>query len=379
MLDTPIPTETYRRCVRCVMDSSDPDIEFDSEGVCQYCKKFLERLENEVYDQKAPHKLTELVARIKASGKGKPYDCIIGVSGGVDSSYVAWLVKQQGLRPLAIHLDNGWNSELAVDNIHAILNALQLDLYTHVIDWQEFRDLQLSFIKAGVTNIEVTTDHAINAILQQQAAKHNIKYIITGGNVVGEGIYPKSWGWNNLDYRHIVAIHRRFGSIKLKTYPRLSLLKYLYNVLIRGIKITPILNYVTYDKPKAKDVLISELGWRPYPGKHYESVWTRFYQGYILPRKFKVDKRIAHFSSLVVAGTLSRDDAIAELAKDPYEGSELQADMTFVLKKFGFSEAEFEEVMNAPVKSHRDYPTSAWLFERMPQLVRAAKKLATRM
>jgi N-acetyl sugar amidotransferase len=370
----------YRICTRCVMDTSDPDIRFDAAGVCNYCSDWLGRLKNETFVDHPTQNLGALVSRIKEVGRKREFDCVIGVSGGVDSTYVAYLVKRElGLRPLAVHLDNGWNSELAVDNINRALNTLGIELFTHVIDWDEFRDLQLSFFKASVTNIEIATDHGINAILHRMAAKHGIKYIINGGNIRGEGIYPKSWGWYNLDLRHLRAIHRRFGSVPLRTFPQLSLATFAFNTFIRGIRTTPILNYVDYNRPKAQALLQSELGWRPYGGKHYESVFTRFFQGYILPKKFGVDKRRPHLATLVVAGDISREHALEELKKDPYADADFDSDLAFSLKKLQFSRASFEEYMRTPPRLHRDYPTNAWFWEGMPGLRRWAKWLAMRI
>jgi N-acetyl sugar amidotransferase len=362
------------------MDTSDPDIRFDEAGVCNYCTDWLVRLKNETFVGHPTQNLQALVSRIKELGRGREFDCVIGVSGGVDSTYVAYLVKRElGLRPLAVHLDNGWNSELAVDNINRALTALDIELFTHVIDWDEFRDLQLSFFKASVTNIEIATDHGINAILHRMAAKHGIKYIINGGNIRGEGIYPKSWGWYNLDLRHLRAIHRRFGTVPLRTFPQLSLGRFAWNTFVRGIRTTPILNYVDYNRIAAQELLQNQLGWRPYGGKHYESVFTRFFQGYILPRKFGVDKRRPHLATLVVAGDITREHALLELEKDPYADADFDSDLAFSLKKLQFSREAFEEYMRTSPRSHRDYPTNAWFWEGMPGLKRWAKRLAMRI
>ena len=369
----------YRICTRCVMDSTDPDIVFDEAGVCNYCTEWLERIRTETYVDNPVRNIGTLVQRIKETGKGREFDCIIGVSGGVDSTYVAWLVKHHGLRPLAVHLDNGWNSELAVDNITRALTKLGIELYTHVIDWAEFRDLQMSFFRASVTNIEIPTDHGINAILQRMASKYGVKYIINGGNIRGEGIYPKSWGWYNLDLRHLRAIHRRFGTVPLKTFPQISLARFSWNTFVLGIRSTPILNYVDYNRPKAEQLLKDELGWRPYGGKHYESVFTRFFQGYILPRKFHVDKRRPHLATLVAGGDVTREYALEQLRRDPYADADFDSDLEFCIKKLQFTRESFEQYMREPPKSHRDYPTNAWFFEGMPGLKRWAKKLTMRM
>ncbi len=357
------------------MDTSDPFIHFDKDGICQYCKEFVTRLENETFHGGSSEPLDRMLCLIQDAGKGKPYDCIIGLSGGVDSSFVAREVVRLGLRPLAVHLDNGWNSELAVDNIHRILDRLKIDFQTHVVDWDEFRDLQLSFIRASVPNIEIATDHAINALLANVARKNHVKYIITGGNIRGEGIYPKSWGWYNLDLKHLKAVHKQFGTGTLKTYPTISLTDFLANRFLFGIRYFSVLNYIDYNKIEAQRVLMDELGWRPYGGKHFESIWTRFYQGYIMPKKFGVDKRLVHLSTLVVAGDISREEALAELERDPYADGDLEGDKDYVLRKLRLSAAEFENIMSTPPRPHTDYPTNAWFFEGAPQLKSVAKRL----
>lgn len=359
------------------MDASDPDIRFDAQGICQYCTNWLERLQRETAAGNPALSLDALVARIKQAGRGRDYDCVIGVSGGVDSTYTAWVVKQHGLRPLAVHLDNGWNSELAVDNIRGVLEKLHIDLHTHVVDWEEFRDLQQAFFQASVVNIEIPTDHAINALLHQAAAGHGTKYIVTGGNIRGEGIYPRAWGWYNLDLRHLRDIHRRFGTRPLKTLPQIGLGQFGFNVLVRGIKTVPILNYLNYNKPEAMKFLERELGWRAYGGKHYESIFTRFFQGHIQPRKFRVDKRRGHLSSLVAGGDISRERALDELAHSPYPDARMESeDLEFFLKKMEITREEFDRWMAAPPRAHTDYANHGWFFERAPALKRWAKKLA---
>jgi N-acetyl sugar amidotransferase len=359
------------------MDTSDPDIRFDQAGVCQYCTTWLQRLQRETSAGNPGLSIDRLVERIKQAGRGRDYDCVIGVSGGVDSTYTAWVVKHHGLRPLAVHLDNGWNSELAVDNIRVVLDKLHIELHTHVVDWEEFRDVQRAFFRASVANIEIPTDHAINAVLHQAAVAHGVKYIITGGNIRGEGIYPRSWGWYNLDLRHLRAIQRRFGTRPLKTLPQISLFQFGWNVLARGIKTVPILNYLDFNKPVAMQFLEQELGWRAYGGKHYESVFTRFFQGHIQPRKFQVDKRRGHYSSLVAGGDLGRPQALDELAHSPYPDPQMEADdLRFFLKKMEITSAEFDRWMAEPPRPHTAYPNNGWFFERAPALKRWAKRMA---
>jgi N-acetyl sugar amidotransferase len=365
-------------CTRCVMDSSDPDLRLDAAGYCQYCTAWLERIRCETIDGNPELSLGRLVARIKAAGRGRDYDCILGVSGGVDSTYVAWLAKQQGLRPLAVHFDNGWNSELAVDNIRGALEKLQIDLHTHVVDWEEFRDLQRAFIKAGVTNLEIPTDHGINALLHNTAARHGVKYILSGGNIRNEGIYPRAWGWYNLDLCHLRAVHRAHGTVPLRTFPQLSLARFAWNTLWHGVRVVPVLNYVDFSKTKAVELLRRELGWRPYGGKHYESIFTRFYQGWILPRKYGVDKRRAHLTTLVLSGEMTREQALAELAEDAYAGQDAAGDRDFFLKKFDLTPAEFDEWMHTPPTPHTAYANNGWFFEKAPALKRWAKRVAAR-
>lgn len=349
--------KAYQACTRCVMDTvADRNITFDNAGLCRHCQRY-DRLVSMRYLQGDLGKkaLGMLIERIKKDGRGREYDCIIGVSGGVDSTYVAWLVKQHGLRPLAVHFDNGWNSELATKNIEQVLRNMGIDLKTHVVDWEEFRDLQLSFLKASTPDGEIPTDHAIGALLWKEAVSRGIKYIISGMNFTTESISVPEWSYGHSDWRYIKDVHRRFGSVKLKTFPRFSLAYLFYANVIRGVRMVSILNYVEYDKKKAMDVLRNDLGWKDYGGKHHESIYTRFYQGYILPRKFGVDKRYGHLSDLINAGQISRAQAALEMQKPPYAEDLQQQDIAYVLKKFRLSPQQFEEIMLAPIRSFRDY------------------------
>lgn len=361
------------------MDTSDPEIAFDEKGICNHCRQYEHRVATEIVRGPAGEaRLAATVDAIRNSGRGKDYDCIIGVSGGVDSTTVAYTVKRKlGLRPLAVHFDNGWNSELAVDNIQRALKILDIDLETHVVDWEEFRDLQLSFLRASVANAEIPTDHGINALLYQAAARHGVKYIIGGGNVATEGILPFAWGYYNQDLRHLKAIHRQFGTVPLRTMPTISMRDYLWYVFVRRIRIIPILNYVGYNKTASMELIQRELGWRHYGGKHYESIYTRFFQGYLLPRKFGFDKRRAHLSTLVCSGEISREAALAEMQNDPYAANNLREDKEFVLKKLGLTTAEFDAIMALPRRTYRDYPSNALFFHRMASLRKLFKKIAT--
>ncbi len=351
----------YQRCARCIMDTSDPDIRFDEKGYCNHCTEGLATLRRVLLPSPQREEvLARLVERIRRDGRGKEYDCIIGLSGGVDSSTVAYRVKQLGLRPLAVHFDNGWDSEVAVDNIRNIVKRLGFDLYTCVVDWEEFRDLQKSFLMAGVPNAEIPTDHAIRALLYRVAHAQRLSYIISGGNLSTELILPRSWGHDNNDLYHLRAIHRRFGTRPLKTTPLMGAARYLRYILVHRIRWIMLLNYYDYDREEAKRLLAEELGWRDYGEKHWESVWTRFFQGYYLPRKFGFDKRLAHLSSMICSGKITRDEALARLKTLSYPEELLEQDRQFVMKKFGFSEAEFEALMTSPPRRHTDYPNSAW-------------------
>lgn len=359
----------YRQCSMSVMDNiADPNITFDENGVCNYYYEYLQK-ENEhvVKGDEGRKRLEHWVDTIKESGKGKKYDCITGVSGGVDSTYLALQARKLGLNPLIIHFDNGWNSELAVMNIEQIIGRLNFDLYTLVVNWEEFKDIQLSFIKASVVDIETVTDHAIFATLYKLAVQHNIKYILSGTNVVTEATLPKHWIYKKSDHINIIDIHKRFGTVPIKTYP-LYTTKLKKTVQLKGIRSVDLLNYMPYVKADVKKVITEELGWRDYGGKHYESIFTRFYQGYILPEKFHIDKRKAHLSNLIFSGQITKEQAVNELEMPIYDAEQLKIDKDFVLKKFDLSEDEFNKLMKLPRKEHTDYDYEKPLATRYPVL-----------
>jgi N-acetyl sugar amidotransferase len=345
------------------MDTTDPNISFDAQGMCNHCKTYDEKVRLHIVpDADREQRLGQVVDEIKSHGRGKEYDCVIGVSGGVDSSYVAYLVKQWGLRPLAVHLDNGWDSCLAVSNIERLLKKLGIDLHTVVLDWEEFKDLQLAFLRASTPDSDIPSDHAIGAVLLQTAAERGIKYIVHGGNVRTEGIMPAAWSSRIIDWKYMRSIHRRFGQVPLTTFPHLGLVQRLLYFHVKKIRLVYGLNYVPYCKQEALHMLEQDFGWVYYGGKHYESVYTRFFQGYILVRKFGYDKRRAHFSTLICSGEMTRERAIEEMKKDPYPPGLLEEDMEFVLRKFALSRKEFEEILSLPVRSYADYPS----YERNP-------------
>jgi N-acetyl sugar amidotransferase len=349
----------YRICTRCIMDTSDPEIVFDEDGVCNHCHDYERRVAAEVLPQPRGHQtLAATVAQIKREGRKRPYDCILGLSGGVDSTYVAYLTKRLGLRPLALHLDNGWDSDVAVRNIHNIVRKLDIDLETHVLDWEEFRSLQLAFLRASTPDSEIPSDHAIVASLYQAALKHKVRWVMDGSNVVTEIMVPPTWSHGHIDWRYINGLNKAFGERRLKTYPHYRFWQlHLWYLGARRLKRLPLLNYVDYDKPRAIEILKRELDWEPYGAKHYESVYTKFYQGYILPQKFGFDKRRPHLSCLILDGKMSRDDALAEMEQPAIDAEELRRDRVFVAKKLGLSEAEFDEIMALPRKTFWDYPS----------------------
>jgi N-acetyl sugar amidotransferase len=348
--------KNYQRCAKCLMDTSDTNISFDEYGICIHCKSYQERLSSRVYNSsEREEKLTKLIKEIKKKSLNKEYDCIIGVSGGVDSTYVAYLTIKLGLRPLAIHFDNGWNSELAVSNIEKVLKKLDIDLLTFVIDWDEFKDLQKSFLYASTPDGEIPTDHAINSLLFREASKRNINYILNGMNFATESIVVKSWAYGHSDWTYIRDVHRKFGKIKLKNYPYYNMFSLFYWTFIKRIKVVSILNYIEYNKNEVMDILQKDLDWVYYGGKHYESVYTRFFQGFILPNKFGIDKRKGHLSDLINSGQINRDDALIELDKEIYPQNLFKGDFVFVKKKLSLTDEDFENIMNTPIKNFKHF------------------------
>ena len=347
----------YRQCSITVMDNiSDPDITFDKNGVSNYYHEYMQAEKSLLLrEPERSQMLQKLIDKIKTEGKGKKYDCLIGLSGGVDSTYVAWLTKQWGLRPLAVHLDNGWDSELAVMNIENIIKKLGIDLYSLVVNWDEFKDIQLAYLKASVVDIEVVSDHAIFSTMYRLAKEYKIPYILSGTNIVTEYIMPPSWLYSKMDYANLKDIHDTYGNRKRETYPSYNFFKHIfYNAVLRLVPIS-ILNYIEYNKQAAKETIKNELGWRDYGGKHYESLFTKFYQAFILPEKFGIDKRKAHYSTLICSGQMTKDEALVELQKPLYNAEELKTDKTYVLKKLGLSEDEFEKIMKQPPRSHSEF------------------------
>lgn len=344
------------------MDTTDPTITFDETGVCDHCRLYDHMVGLRIVSgEEGRRRLQEIVDTIKKEGGNKEYDCIIGVSGGVDSTYVAYMVKKLGLRPLAVHLDNGWDSEMAVKNIENVLRKLRIELYTHVIEWEEFRDLQLAFLRASTPDAEIPSDHAIIAVMHQMAEKYHVRYVIPGFNIRTESHLPREWSQGHFDWRYIKSIQERFGNVKLRTFPHMNFWTYQrYSMTQKWIYL---LDYVDYVKKDAMKILEDELGWRYYGGKHYESIYTRFYQGYILPRKFGYDKRRTHFSSLICSGEMTREEAMEELKKETYPVELQKEDLEYVIKKFGLTEKDFDGIMNLPCRSYWDYPSYGKIYK----------------
>ncbi len=355
--------KNYKICNRCVMDTSDKNIVFNNDGFCNHCTNYLAN-KNKIIksNKKGRDELKKIINNVKKSGLGKKYDIILGLSGGLDSSFVAYNAKKYNLRILAVHLDNGWNTELSVNNIENCVSYLNADLYTHVIDWNEFKSMQIAYLKAGVIDIEALTDHAIRSVIFKIAAKYDIKYTFSGNNFTTEGILPSSWVYNKNDFRNIKSINNLYGSTKIKTFPGMSLLKFAYYLRFIKINSVDLLNYLDYNIENARSIMKKNLAWKNYGGKHHESIFTKFYQGYILPNKFGVDKRIAHLSSLICSGNISRDEALDVLKKPIYSSNELQEDMNYVLKKLNLKEPEFKKIMESKPVSHLSYPNNNKIF-----------------
>jgi N-acetyl sugar amidotransferase len=353
------------------------EISFNEQGICSYCTGF-EKMKSYTFGRPGSileAELNKYIAEIKRAGKGKTYDCIIGLSGGVDSTYVAYLAKQYGLRALAVHFDNGWNSELAVKNIENIIHKTGFDLETYVVNWDEFKDLQRAYLKASVIDIEVLSDHMIFASLYKLCRKHRIKYIVSGVNLATEYVMGKDWVYNKNDLTNIKNIHKKFGTVPLKTFPQLGFVRLFFLRWIFKFKSIDILNHIDYKKNVIKQIIIDEFGWRDYGGKHYESNWTKFYQGYILPRKFGVDKRIAHLSNLILNGEITKEAALKELSENPplpqHEVAELEE---YVLKKLNFSKSEWDALMLEKPIPHQFYGTEDdLLFVKLVKKSRALK------
>lgn len=370
-------------CGNCVMDSSALDFFITSTG-CSYCDNFSSKIKsNTIYNNKGSQsQLNSLIEKIKADGKGKKYDCIVGLSGGVDSSWVLYLAKKYGLRPLAVHMDNGWNSELSQENIQNLVTKLDVDLYTYVIDWNEYKSLQQAFFDADVIDIELLYDNALYKVNHMLASRYGLKYLLSGSNTSTEGMQmPLNWAYKNkLDKTNILSIWKCKGlGTKLKSFPSFGYGDQFYYRMFKGIKWASFLDYFDYNKEEAITTLQSEIGYRPYLYKHYESVFTRFYQGFLLPEKFGADKRKVHLSTLIMTGQMSRNEAVDFLKSPPYfSKSELESDKDYFLKKMNWSEVELHEYLSRPEINHEFYGTENHIWGNMVKLkmiVNSLKKM----
>lgn len=357
----------FIQCSKCLYTSDVyPSIKLDVKGVCDVCHNYEELSKRKVIEEsKGKEFLNSIIDRVKKDGKTKQYDCVLGVSGGVDSSFLMIKMKEWGLRPLIIHVDNGWNSELAVANIEKLVSKLGFDLYTHVLDWNEMRDLQLAFFKSSVIDIDIPFDNACWKKMFELVVEHKIKYIFSGHNTVTEGWMPDSFVHYKLDKINIKDIHKKFGTIKLRKLKFLGPLDLFYYQKIKRIKFITPLDYIKYDKKEVLELLESKYEWRPYGNKHYENIFTRFYQGYILPTKFKIDKRIAHLSTLICSGQLTKEEAQLEIAKEIYDPIILEDDKVFFMKKMNLSFDEFNQIMNSSIKQHTDFRSYLNLYKKL--------------
>nr|WP_320017316.1 N-acetyl sugar amidotransferase [uncultured Desulfobacter sp.] len=342
--------DSYQICMRCVMDTSDPEISFDENGICNHCREFDEETSKRWFpNEGGAHKLDAIIENIKHDGRKQEYDCILGLSGGTDSSYLALKIKDFDLRPLVVHVDAGWNSELAVYNIEQVVKYCDYDLHTHVVDWEEMQDLQLAYLKAGVANQDVAQDHIFFASLYHFAVKNKIKYVISGGNIATEGVFPQAWHHSAMDAVNLHAIHKKYGNMKLKNYKTINIFQYyLYYPFIYKMKTVRPLNYMNYNKIEALAFLKETVGYKEYGRKHGESVFTKFFQNYYLPRKFGYDKRRPHLSSMILSGQFSRNEALEELEKPLYDERELKEDLAYISKKFQISIEELSNLIDAP-------------------------------
>ena len=349
----------YQICTNCVMDTTDSKITFDDKGICDHCNTYYKDiLPNWHTDERGDRALKQIVKKLKREGEGKDFDCLMGMSGGIDSSYLLYvMVEKYGLRPLVFHVDAGWNSQIAVNNIERLVDGLGLDLYTEVINWEEIKDLQLAFFKSGVPHIDVPQDHAFFATMYKFASKHNIKHILTGGNYSTECIRnPLEWMYYQSDSIQLRDIYKKYGTGKLKDYPVSNILWHkIYLPYIKGIKLIKPLDYIPYDKDKAMQLLVDKYGYQKYPQKHFESRFTSFYESYWLPKKFGFDTRKVQYSSLILTNQMTRKEALEKLKSPVYDPETIHQDFQYIATKLGISVEELQSYMDAPNKTYKDY------------------------
>jgi len=349
----------YQICSNCIMDTSDPNITFDERGWCDYCRNFYKNIQPNWHpNEKGEEIIMPLIEKIKKEGKGRDHDCLIGISGGMDSSYVTYIAKEKfGLRPLLFHCDAGWNSQVGVNNIEKIIDGLNLDLVTEVINWLEMKDLQRAFFKSQVPFVDQPQDLALFSAIYNFAAKNKFKYVITGGNHSTECVRESiEWTYYSTDTRHVKDIHRRFGERPLKTFPMCDIFKYkLYSRFIKGVRVIKLLDSVSYIKKDAERELSERFGWQKYPQKHYESRFTRFFESYWTPKKHGYDKRRAYFSSEILTKQMTREESLKRIAKPELDEQTMAKEFEYVAKKLGFTISEFQEIFEGENKSFRDY------------------------
>lgn len=364
----------YQICTNCVMDTTDSKIIFDEKGVCDHCNTYYKDiLPNWHTDERGDRKLTEIISKIKKEGKGKDFDCLMGMSGGIDSSYLLYVMKEKyGLRPLVFHVDAGWNSQIAVNNIERLVDGLGLDLYTEVINWEEIKDLQLAFFKSGVPHIDVPQDHAFFATMYKFASKHKIKYILTGGNYSTECVRnPLEWMYYQSDSIQLRDIYKKFGTGKLKDYPVTNILWHkIYLPYVKKIKLIRPLDFVPYNKNEAMQLLVDKFGYQKYPQKHFESRFTRFYESYWLPKKFGYDTRRVQYSSLILTGQMTREEALKKLESPVYDPETIHQDFEYVATKLGISVEELQSYMDAPNKTYKDYKSQETIYNLGAKVMR---------
>lgn len=347
------------------MDTSDSTLTFDERGWCDYCRNFEKNIRPNWHPgERGIAEIAPMIEKIKEEGRDREHDCLIGISGGLDSSYVTYIAKEKfGLRPLMFHCDTGWNSDLGVSNIQKIIEGLDLDLVTEVVNWEEMKDLQRAFFLSQVSFVDTPQDLALFSALYNFAAKNGFKYIITGGNNSTECVRESlEWTYFSTDMVHVNDIHRRFGTRPLETFPTCDILKYrIYYRWLKGTRVVKLLDYVPFTKDEAIEELKSRFGWQPYPQKHYESRFTRFYESFWTPRKFGYDKRRAYLSSLILTGQMTRDQALERIATPELDERTMEQEFEYVAKKLGWTVAEFTEIMNGENKTFRDYRNNYFL------------------
>lgn len=361
----------YQQCSLSVMDTiADPDITFDEKGVCNYYKDFIEARDTQ---KRKNNSIDDVITKIKRDGKNAKYDCLLGLSGGVDSSYLCHFLKKNGLNPLVVHFDYGWNLDLAVSNIKNLTSQLDLDLYTYVMNWKQFKDLQRSYFKASVLDLDVPADHMIFGALLKTARKFKIKYIISGKNIETEFVLPKSWNYRKFDKINLLNIHKQFGEAKLTDLPAFGFFDKMKYFSIYKHEIIEILDYVDYNKKECKKLLIDTYNWTDYGGKHFENTFTRFYQSYVLPKKFHIEKRKAHLSNLIFAGFISKEQALDELENPPYSLKMISDDFEYVAKKLDFSVDELDNLLAQKNVNHAFYGTDEKLIRNWQSMSRKIK------